>query len=273
MTDMPASVQRLKTVLVASRDLAIAVSGGVDSMTLAVAAARWRTAPVVAMHAVSPAVPAAATERVRTHAERERWDLRIVDAGEFGDAAYRANPANRCFFCKTNLYATMTSLHVGTLASGTNLDDLGDWRPGLAAAETHGVRHPFVEAGIDKAGVRALARHFGLADLAELPAAPCLSSRVETGIAIDPAALAAIDRVETAIRERLRPETVRCRQRRDRMVIELDDDGLRRIEGAEYAALRQEIAAVCRIAGLGGAVDYAPYRRGSAFLHSVAAVR
>lgn len=266
MPDRMESMTRLKTILAASQDLAVAVSGGVDSMTLAVAAGRWRKAPVVAMHAVSPAVPAAATARVRAHAAREGWNLRIIDAGEFADAAYRANPVNRCFFCKTNLYATMTALHGGTLASGTNTDDLGDWRPGLAAAETHGVRHPFVEAGIDKAAVRALARQFGLDDLAELPAAPCLSSRVETGIAIDPAALAAIDRVETIVRERLAPETVRCRQRQGGMVVELDDDGLRRMAAADHAALRGDIAALCRAAGLGEAVGYAPYRRGSAFL-------
>ena len=271
MPEPAESITRLKAILVASHDLAIAVSGGVDSMTLAVAAARWRREQVVAMHAVSPAVPQAATVRVREHAAREGWDLRIIDAGEFADAAYRANPANRCFFCKTNLYATMTSLHTGTLASGTNTDDLGDWRPGLAAAETHGVRHPFVEAGIDKVGVRSLARHFGLDDLAELPAAPCLSSRVETGIAIDPVVLAVIDRVETAIRGQLKPETVRCRQRRDGMVIELDDDGLHRIGGAENAALRREIADLCRTAGLAGAIGYAPYRRGSAFLRPAAA--
>jgi uncharacterized protein len=118
--------------------------------------------------------------------------------------------------------------------------------------------------------VRALARRFGFDDLAELPAAPCLSSRVETGIAIDPVALAAIDRVETAIRERLRPETVRCRQRRAGMVVELDDDGLRRIAAAEHAALRRDIAAFCRGAGLGDAIDYAPYSRGSAFLRHAA---
>ncbi len=270
MTEATSLPLRLQALLLASRHLAVAVSGGVDSMTLAVAASRWRAMPLIAMHAVSPAVPSAATARVRRHAAREGWELRILDAGEFADPAYRANPANRCFFCKTNLYASMADRHDGILASGTNIDDLGDWRPGLAAAETYGVHHPFVEAGFDKAGVRALARQFGLDDLAELPAAPCLSSRIETGIAIEPLVLAAIDRVETAVRDRLRPQTVRCRQRRAGMVVELDDDGLHRIAATEHAALRDEIAALCRAAGLGGDIGYAAYRRGSAFLRPVA---
>ncbi len=271
MLEVADSAARLKAIVAASHRLAVAVSGGVDSMTLAVAAGRWRAEPVIAMHAVSPAVPPAATARVREHAAREGWELRVIDAGEFADAAYMANPANRCFFCKTNLYATMTSVHDGMLASGTNTDDLGDWRPGLAAAEAHGVRHPFVEAGIDKVGVRALARRFGLDDLAELPAAPCLSSRVETGIAIDPVVLAAIDRVETTVRERLNPETVRCRQRREGIVVELDDDSLSRMASAAHATLRQDIAALCRHAGLGDTVGYAAYRRGSAFIRPAAA--
>ena len=72
------------------------------------------------------------------------------------------------------------------IVSGANTGDLGDFRPGLAAAAEHAVRHPYVECGIDKPAVRAIAAGLGLDDLAELPAAPCLSSRVETGIAIDP---------------------------------------------------------------------------------------
>ena len=136
MTEATSLPLRLQALLLASRHLAVAVSGGVDSMTLAVAASRWRAMPLIAMHAVSPAVPSAATARVRRHAAREGWELRILDAGEFADPAYRANPANRCFFCKTNLYASMADRHDGILASGTNIDDLGDWRPGLAAAET-----------------------------------------------------------------------------------------------------------------------------------------
>jgi uncharacterized protein len=102
----------------------------------------------------------------------------VFDAGEFADPRYRANPANRCFFCKTNLYGHIVAQPGGTVLSGTNTDDLADWRPGLTAAAQHGVRHPFVEAGIDKPAIRRIAARIGLGDIADLPAAPCLSSRI-----------------------------------------------------------------------------------------------
>ena len=178
-----AAARALDRVLTAIGPAGVAVSGGVDSTTLAVVAHRRFPERSSMVHAVSPAVPPEATARVRELARDEGWDLKVIDAGEFQDPDYLANPVNRCFFCKTNLYGTMRRHVSGVLVSGTNLDDLGDYRPGLEAAKRHGVRHPYVEAEIDKAGVRALARHLGLGALAELPAAPCLSSRVETGIA------------------------------------------------------------------------------------------
>ena len=142
--------------------LAIAVSGGVDSMTLAAFAHRLHQSggmgPVEMIHAVSPAVPPAATERVRARASREGWRLTVTGAGEFDDSRYRDNPVNRCYFCKTNLYDRIRALTGGAIASGANLDDLGDYRPGLLAAAERAVVHPYIEAGMDKAAVRALAR-------------------------------------------------------------------------------------------------------------------
>ena len=144
---VPASVSTLNTVLDDIGRAAVAVSGGVDSMTLALLAGRRSGADCAMFHAVSPAVPAEATARVQDYAAREGWRLTVLDAGEFDDPAYRANPANRCFYCKTNLYGALAARTDATLLSGTNVDDLGDWRPGLKAAQAHGVRHPFVEAG------------------------------------------------------------------------------------------------------------------------------
>jgi uncharacterized protein len=246
---------------------AVAVSGGVDSMTLAFVAGR-RLGPAVSMfHAVSPAVPLSATERVEVYARREGWDLIMVDAGEFEDERYMANPANRCFFCKTNLYGTLAAKTGDQLLSGTNLDDLGDWRPGLKAAKAEGVRHPFVEAEIDKATVRRLAASFGLSDLADLPAAPCLSSRIETGLRIKPDQLPVIDRAEALLRERLSPETVRCRIRKAGVVIEIDEGTMAKIDVELKARLSDEIGAM--FAGdRPRAVAFEPYRRGSAFLKS-----
>ena len=244
---------------------AIAVSGGVDSMTLAFIAGRRLGAAVTMFHAVSPAVPEAATERVKAYAGEEGWALDVVNAGEFADERYMANPANRCFFCKTNLYGTLAAKTDSQLLSGTNLDDLGDWRPGLKAAEAEGVRHPFVEAGIDKQGVRRLARQFGLDDLAELPAAPCLSSRIETGLRIDAVLLPLIDQVETMLRARLEAETVRCRLRKDAVVIELDQASFDQLSAAEHSLLAADIEAVVAHAAF-KKIAFEPYRRGSAFL-------
>src|SRR5690606_1212921 len=162
---------RLEERLLALRPLAVAVSGGVDSMTLA-----WLAhclAPGTRLfHALSPAVPAAATARVLAHAKRWGWNLAVIDAGEMDDPHYRANPLRRCYHCKSNLYAAIRRQGSFNIAAGTNRDDLRDFRPGLQAAAEQGVFHPYVEAGFDKALVRALAAQAGLDDLKDLPASP-----------------------------------------------------------------------------------------------------
>ena len=248
--------------------VAVAVSGGVDSMTLAVVAHRVLGASATMVHAVSPAVPADATERVERYARREGWRLVRIDAGELLDARYVANPVNRCYFCKTNLYSTIAPLAGAgvTIVSGTNTDDLGDFRPGLAAAAEHSVRHPYVECGIGKPAIRAIATRLGLDDLAELPAAPCLSSRVETGIAIDPDVLKAIDACERLVRDVTGAATVRCRVRRDAVVVELDDTALADLEAPRRAALAGEVDERMTAAGVSRVLRFEPYRMGSAFL-------
>ena len=127
------------------------------------------------------------------------------------DERYRANPVDRCYYCKANLYARIRGMTADPIASGTNRDDLGDYRPGLRAAAERDIVHPYVDAAITKTEVYALARRLGLDDLQRLPAQPCLASRVETGIAIAAADLAFIDAVETRLAARLgREAVVRC---------------------------------------------------------------
>ena len=246
--------------------VAVAVSGGVDSMTLACVAHRARATDAAMFHAVSPAVPPEATARVRAHAARHGWSLSVFDAGEFADPDYLRNPVDRCFYCKTSLYGSVAPRAAGaTVVSGTNLDDLGDYRPGLRAAAAHGVRHPFVEAGIDKATVRAIAGSLGLTDLAELPAAPCLSSRIETGTPVTAPALAFIHAVEGFVAAQLRPRTVRCRVRAAGPAVELDDESLARLRSTAGAAIRDAIALLAQRHGYGAIVRYETYRMGSAF--------
>jgi uncharacterized protein len=245
----------------------VAVSGGVDSMTLAHLAARHTRAGIAIVHAVSPAVPAAATVRVRDHAERFGWRLTVLDAGEFADPRYRANPIDRCYFCKANLYGVIAARFTGVILSGTNCDDLGDFRPGLRAAAEQGVRHPFVEAGIGKAEIRELARGLSLDDLAELPAAPCLSSRVETGIAINADDLALVDVVEGMLRQAVGPIDLRCRIGHAGVRIELGENGLADLPAEDASAIMRAVEETVSRAGR-RFLGYGPYRRGSAFLRA-----
>jgi len=256
------ALARLHGVLNSAADWTFAVSGGVDSMTLATLAHRHLARPPRMVHASSPAVPAAARPLIEAQARAEGWRLEIIDAGEFADPAYRANPVNRCYFCKSNLYDSIRAVLAmgeGAVASGTNLDDLGDFRPGLKAADERGIRHPFVEAGIDKAGVRALARAHGFG-FAELPAQPCLASRVESGLSVEPADMAFIDRLEAALRRVGGGEgDLRVRLRRGGVAVET---GSAPEAWADLAAIAAEACAGARRPFLG----VEPYRRGSAFL-------
>lgn len=140
----------LISVLNGYDEIAIAVSGGVDSMVLAYMAHRFSRTKATMLHAISPAVPQAATARVKRYAENEGWRITWLDAGEFDDPNYRANPLNRCYYCKSNLYDRIRAATSEQIASGTNTDDLGDFRPGLKAASERAVIHPYVEAGLGK---------------------------------------------------------------------------------------------------------------------------
>ncbi len=246
--------------------LALAVSGGVDSMTLAHVAWRFSRARTTMYHATGPAVPAAARARVETHAARHGWPLVMLDAGEQADVRYRANPVDRCYYCKSNLYARIREATPDPIASGTNRDDLADFRPGLRAAAERDVVHPYVEASIDKANVYSLAASLGLDDLERLPAQPCLASRVETGIAIAPEDLAFVDAVETRLAAHFGREAVlRCRVTHAGIVVELAA-----AQDTAAAGIAREIATdLCRREGriFAGVRSYA---RGAAFLRNVA---
>ena len=247
-------------------NVAVAVSGGVDSLTLARVAHVTLYGGARMYHAESPAVPEEATRRTRAVAAEHGWMLDVFDAGEFADPRYRANPVNRCFFCKANLYGAIARRTDARILSGTNLDDLGEYRPGLEAAREHGVRHPFVEAGIDKEAVRGIAAGLGLGGIASLPASPCLSSRMETGLAIDPAVLSMIERAERLLHRALSPRTVRCRVRAQAVVVELDTATLDGLDRATESFLRSHISDLAGSRGLHLPVSFAPYRNGSAFL-------
>jgi len=261
----------LKSILQSYEGIAVSVSGGVDSTTLAVMAHRQHK-NVEMFHAVSPAVPRSATQRVKEFAQKEGWRLNIISTGEFGDERYLQNPVDRCYYCKMNLYEMIGRHTELTVMSGTNKDDMGDYRPGLKAAENYKVVHPYVEADITKEDVRRIAQLLSLDTLAELPASPCLSSRIETGIAIDPVVLPIVNRVEELISYKITPRTVRCRIRSRGIVIELDEETLLRIleETSTMITLRKDIERLFREQGYRQNVSFEPYRMGSAFLRNAA---
>ena len=164
MTDRQ-QLEDLSSILADIGPVAVALSGGVDSMALA-HVAHSATAGTEMFHAVSGAVPREATERVQRHAASAGWDLRVVDAGETDDERYLTNPVDRCFYCKTNLYEFIAANTALPIVSGTNTDDLGDYRPGLQAAANNdrvpslrSSRHE--QGGHPRSGTPSRAHRFG----------------------------------------------------------------------------------------------------------------
>ena len=218
---------RLDNVLGAHSPRIIACSGGIDSLLLATIAFRSAPAETRIAHAISPAVPEEATQRVSDWAMQEGWQVEWVQAGEFTDENYLSNPVNRCYYCKSNLYHSLQQLKPlqqgdTVMMSGANLDDLGEYRPGLIAAEENSVRHPYIEADIDKATIRAIARHLQL-PFAEIPASPCLASRIYTGTRVTSSRLGAVEAGELLLRRRANIAVARCRVRGSEMWIEVSE--------------------------------------------------
>jgi uncharacterized protein len=241
--------------------VAVAVSGGIDSLTLATLAARRLGDRAAMFHSQTASVPQEATARTRELAARFGWRLTVIDAREFARAEYLSNPVNRCFYCKQSLYVEIARHTDAQVLSGANQDDLGEYRPGLDAARDAGARHPFVDLGIGKKTIRAIARDLGLGELSEIPASPCLSSRVETGIAIDAATLRRIEEAELAVRARISAPAIRCRVRATGIVIEVDAAALEATDAATRSEAAADVAAI-----FGAEPTFAPYRNGSAFL-------
>lgn len=248
----------------------IACSGGIDSLLLATVAHRRNPAATAVAHTVTPAVPSDGTARVVASARREGWRLELVRSTEFDDERYLSNPTDRCYFCKTNLYDAIDEVrtharaaNAAVVLSGANVDDLGDYRPGLRAADEHDVRHPYVEADIGKEAIRAIARSIGLEE-AELPASPCLASRLYTGTRVTPGRLRAIEIGEAIVRGHGAP-IVRCRIRDDRVTIEVPDEDRSVVTESVVldvsAAMRAVESSITSVA-----LDHHPYRAGRAVI-------
>jgi uncharacterized protein len=194
---------RLLAILADLPGVAVAFSGGIDSTVVAKAAALALGSKAVAVTADSPSVPRSELETARELARQVGIRHVVVQTEEFDNPDYLKNDGTRCYHCKSELYSRveelLPKLGVPVIASGANLDDQGDYRPGLVAAAEHAVRHPLQEAGFTKADVRALARHWQLPTW-DKPAAPCLSSRMAPGLAVTPERTRRIEEAETYLR-------------------------------------------------------------------------
>jgi uncharacterized protein len=197
--DLAAKRERLLDVLRGLGSVAVAFSGGIDSTVVAQAAQLALGDRAVAVTADSPSVPRAEIADARRLAERIGIRHLLVETEEFADSDYVRNDGSRCYFCKTELYSRieglLPELDATVICSGANLDDEGDYRPGLKAAAEHRVRHPLQEAGFSKADVRALALVWDLPTW-DKPASPCLSSRLAPGVEVTRERTARIEAAE-----------------------------------------------------------------------------
>lgn len=198
-------LQKLRDLLREASPVMVAWSGGVDSSVLLAVAAETPGVRTLGVMADSPSLPRSALARALEEAARRGWPVEVLKTYELADPNYAANPTNRCYFCKAELFARMEQrareLGFRTLAYGEHAGDDSALRPGSVAAEEFRVLAPLKIAGMHKPAIRALARHLGLS-AAELPATPCLSSRIAHGVPVTAELLALIERAEEKLFQR-----------------------------------------------------------------------
>jgi uncharacterized protein len=256
MQSLRALVQQFPSVL-------LGYSGGVDSALLAVVLRQELGRDrMLAAIGRSASYPDAQWQVARDVAARFDLPLVEIETHELEDEKYLANPTNRCFYCKSELWHQLVPLArargLAVVCDGTNADDLREHRPGKAAGIAAGVRSPLAEAGLTKAEIRAASRELGLPTW-DAPAAPCLSSRVQYGLLITPSRLKQVEQGEAYLRRLGISGDLRVRHLGGAARIEVEPTWIPWLEA------RREVVSA-HLSGLGFAqveIDPRGYRRGS----------
>ncbi|HEY5441316.1 MAG TPA: ATP-dependent sacrificial sulfur transferase LarE [Gemmatimonadaceae bacterium] len=273
-TSSAAKEASLAAWLCARGRVAIGYSGGVDSAYLAVVARRVLGAEnALAIIGRSASYPAEQWATARQVAESFGIEVLELDTDELNDPRYAANPSNRCFFCKTELWSKLVPLAhergFTTVVDGTNADDLGDYRPGAQAAREHAVASPLADLGFTKAEIRERSRALGIPTWSQ-PSSPCLSSRLPYGTSVTPQRLGQVEQAERALRALGITDDLRVRYHDDLARVELSRAALAVwLEPANLAELRNAVqsAGFARVA-----LDLRGFRSGSLnVLHGVSA--
>ncbi len=261
--ELRAKEARLREQLAAAGPLVVAFSGGVDSSYLAWVAHDVLGHDALAVTALSASYPAHHREMAEQIARDFALPHRFVETDEMTNAAYRANAPDRCYHCKTALFERLDRLVAeegqAAIAYGVNADDASDFRPGHRAAAEHRVLSPLLDAGLDKAEVRALSRAAGLPTW-DLPASACLSSRLPYGTEVTPERLRQVEAGEARLRE-LGFAQVRLRHHGDLARVEIAPEEMPRALDAEMA---ERISAAIKPLGFRWvSLDLDGYRMGS----------